>query len=62
MKSEESEKKKRLEFTAKFIESVKPSEKEERYTDVKMPGLTLAVYPASPWKPHGSKKWPIMNS
>lgn len=57
MGSEEAGKKKRLEFTAKFVEAVKPTDKEERYTDVKTPGLTLAVYPASPWKPNGSKKW-----
>ena len=57
MKTEESGNKKRSEFTAKFIESLKPADKEERYTDVKTPGLTLAVYPASPWKPNGSKKW-----
>jgi len=56
-KIDDTGKKKRLEFTAKFVESVKPTEKEERYTDVKTPGLTLAVYPASPWKPNGSKKW-----
>ena len=57
MKTEEDGKKKRLEFTAKFIESVKPAEKEERYTDIKAPGLTLAVYPVSVWKADGSKKW-----
>ena len=57
MGTEDIDKKKRLEFTAKFIEGVKPSDKEERYTDVKTPGLTLAVYPASVWKPNGSKKW-----
>ena len=38
---------KRLEFTVKFIEGLKPSGKEIRYTDAKTPGLTLAVKPAT---------------
>lgn len=56
MKTKESDNKKRSEFMAKFIESLKPTDKEEWYTDVKTPSLTLAVYPASPWKPNGSKE------
>lgn len=45
MKTKESDNKKRSEFMAKFIESLKPTDKEEWYTDVKTPSLTLAVYP-----------------
>ena len=48
---------KRLEFTVKFIEGLKPSGKEVRYTDAKTPGLTLAVKPATGRKKDGSKLW-----
>lgn len=45
MKTGNDDKISRLEFTVKFIESIKLTEKEDRYTDVKIPGLILAVYP-----------------
>ena len=48
---------KRLEFTVKFIEGIKPTDKEVRYTDAKTPGLTLAVKPATERKKEGSKLW-----
>ena len=48
---------KRLEFTVKFLEGLKPSGKEVRYTDAKTPGLTLAVKPATERKKDGSKLW-----
>lgn len=43
MTKEPQEKKCRLEFTVKFVESVKATDKEQRFTDTKTPGLTLAV-------------------
>ena len=57
MTKEPSEKKSRLEFTAKFIETVKATDKEQRFTDAKTPGLTLAVKPVSDRKKDGSKLW-----
>ena len=39
MRKEPSEKKSRLEFTAKFVETVKATDKEQRFTDAKTPGL-----------------------
>lgn len=47
----------RLELTAKFIEGLKPNDKETRYTDAKAPGLTLAVKPSTSRKKDGSKLW-----
>lgn len=47
---------KRFEFTVRFLETVKATDKEERYTDAKTPGLTLAVKP-SKRKKEGSKLW-----
>jgi integrase len=57
MTKEPSEKKSRLEFTVKFIEAVKATDKEQRFTDAKTPGLTLAVKPISERKTDGSKLW-----
>ncbi len=57
MENKSLEKQSRLEFTAKFIEGVKASEKETRYTDAKTPGLTLAVKPPSSRKRDGAKLW-----
>lgn len=57
MGNEPQGKKSRLEFTVKFIESVKPTDKELRFTDAKTPGLTLAVKPATDRKKDGSKLW-----
>lgn len=57
MASEPKEKKSRLELTVKFIEGLKPAEKEQRFTDAKTPGLTLAVKPASDRKKDGSRLW-----
>lgn len=51
------EKKSRLEFTVKFVENVKATDKEQRFTDAKTPGLTLAVKPAGLRKKDGSKLW-----
>lgn len=48
---------KRLEFTVKFLEGIRPTDKEVRYTDAKTPGLTLAVKPATERKKEGSKLW-----
>ena len=36
---------------------MRPADKEIRYTDVKVPGLTLCVKPATKHKPTGSKMW-----
>lgn len=47
---------KRSEFTVRFLEPVKATDKEERYTDARTPGLTLAVKP-SKRKKEGSKLW-----
>ncbi|CAK7014799.1 MAG: hypothetical protein DELT_02213 [Desulfovibrio sp.] len=47
----------RLELTAKFLDSLKATDKEQRYTDAKTPGLTIAVKPASANKAEGSKLW-----
>lgn len=47
----------RLELTIKFIDGLKPGTKEVRYTDAKVPGLTLSVTPATKRKPLGSKLW-----
>lgn len=57
MENQSLEKKSRLEFTAKFVEALKASDKETRYTDAKTPGLTLAVKPATDRKKDGSKLW-----
>ena len=57
MTKEPKEKKSRLEFTVKFIEGLKPASKEQRFTDAKTPGLTLAVKPATERKKDGSKLW-----
>ena len=57
MAKDPQEKKSRLEFTVKFIETVKPSDKEQRFTDAKTPGLTLAVKSATDRKKDGSKLW-----
>ena len=57
MAKEASKKKSRLEFTAKFVETVKATGKEQRFTDAKTPGLTLAVKPISERKKDGSKSW-----
>ena len=53
MTTERTDKKSRLEFTVKFIEGVKATDKEQRFTDAKTPGLTLAVKPASARKKGG---------
>ena len=57
MVKELQEKKSRLEFTGKFVESVKATDKEQRFTDAKTPGLTLAVKPVTERKKDGSKLW-----
>lgn len=57
MAKEPQEKKSRLEFTVKFVESVKATDKEQRFTDAKTPGLTLAVKPITERKKDGSKLW-----
>ncbi len=57
MAKELQEKKSRLEFTVKFIEGVKAADKEQRFTDAKTPGLTLAVKPVTARKKEGSKLW-----
>lgn len=57
MAKEPQEKKSRLEFTVKFVESVKATDKEQRFTDAKTPGLTLAVKPVTARKKDGSKLW-----
>ncbi len=56
MSSAKQELSKRFEFTVRFLETVKVTDKEERYTDAKTPGLTLAVKP-SKRKKEGSKLW-----
>ncbi|WP_051258029.1 Arm DNA-binding domain-containing protein [Desulfovibrio cuneatus] len=50
------EQSKRFEFTVRFLETVKVTDKEERYTDAKTPWLTLAVKP-SKRKKEGTKLW-----
>ena len=50
------EQSKRFKFTVRFLATVKVTNKEERYTDAKTPGLTLAVKP-SKRKKEGSKLW-----
>lgn len=57
MAKDPKEKKNRLEFTVKFVESVKATDKEQHFTDAKTPGLTLAVKPAAESKKDGSKLW-----
>ena len=47
---------KRFEFTVRFLETVKATDKKERYTGAKTSGLTLAVKP-SKRKKEGSKLW-----
>lgn len=62
---ENAEKKTRLELTAKFLDGLKATDKEQRYTDAKTPGLTFAVKPVieedkadgSKPKTGGSKLW-----
>ncbi len=48
---------KRLEITVKFLEGIKPTDKEVRYTNAKTPGLTLAIKPATKRKKEGSNLW-----
>ena len=56
MSTAKQEQSKHFEFTVRFLETVKVTDKEERYTDAKTPGLTLAVKP-SKRKKEGSKLW-----
>ena len=57
MAKEAQDKKSRLEFTVKFVENVKATDKEQRFTDAQTPGLTLAVKPVTARKKDGSKLW-----
>lgn len=46
----------RIEFTDIFVKNLKFGDNEIRYTDIRTPGLTLSVIPASIRK-NGSKRW-----